>query len=86
MSKKIETAYVAHVARTADGRVLTGTIIKKTPKLTVLRTAEGVEITIAADDLESLTPSRESLMPSGLIADLTPQQAADLVEALVRRK
>ncbi len=85
-SKKIESAYIAHVAKTADGRVLTGTIVKKTPRATVLRTAEGIEITIPADDLESITPSRESLMPSGLIADLTPQQAADLVEALFRRK
>ena len=44
--------------------------------------ANGKETVTLANDVQSLEPSRTSLMPSGLIADLTPQQAADLLAFL----
>ena len=39
-----------------------------------------------ADNVESVQPSRVSLMPDGLLADFTPQQAADLLEYLATRR
>jgi hypothetical protein len=36
--------------------------------------------------VEALKPSPKSLMPDGQLAGLTAQEAADLLEYLVRRK
>ena len=48
----------------------------------VLRDSKGKEIILAAKDVEELRPSRASLMPDGQLADLTAQEAADLIEYL----
>ena len=42
--------------------------------------------TFAADEVETVSPSRVSLMPDGQMSGLTPQEAADLLEYLVQRK
>jgi len=38
---------------------------------------------VAANQVERLAPQAKSLMPELLLQDLTPQQAADLLEFLV---
>jgi hypothetical protein len=38
--------------------------------------------TLAAKDVEELRPTRVSLMPEGQLADLTAQEATDLIEYL----
>jgi hypothetical protein len=48
----------------------------------VLRDSQGKESILAATDVEELRPSRVSLMPDGQLADLTAQEAADLLEYL----
>ena len=48
----------------------------------VLRDAQGKEVLLAARDVEELRPSRASLMPDGQLADLTAQEAADLLAYL----
>ena len=48
----------------------------------VLRDSKGKESILAAKDVEELRPSRVSLMPDGQLADLTAQEAADLIEYL----
>jgi hypothetical protein len=55
-------------------------------KQIVLRDAENKELTFDAKKVEELKPSRTSLMPSGQLAGLTPQEAADLLEYLATRK
>ena len=44
------------------------------------------EIVLVGENVESVRPSRLSLMPDGQMAGLTPQEAADLLEYLVARK
>jgi hypothetical protein len=48
----------------------------------ILRDNKGKEIVLAAKDVEDLRPSRLSLMPDGQLADLTAQEAADLIQYL----
>ncbi len=38
------------------------------------------------EEIEEITGSTKSLMPDGLLAPLTPQEAADLLEYLATRK
>jgi len=85
-SRRIEPKYASYVVHTADGRVITGVLVKRDTKEVVLRDAQNQEITIAAKNVEELQPSRTSLMSDGQLAGLTAQEAADLLEYLATRK
>lgn len=85
-SKQIDAAYKPYLLRTHDGRSLTGTLVRKTAAEVVLKTADGTEVRVEADNVEALEPGKESLMPAGLFADFTPQEAADVVAYLAGRK
>jgi putative heme-binding domain-containing protein len=85
-SRRIEPKYAAYVAQTADGRSLTGLLVKRDEKEVVLRDSQNKEIILAAKNVEMLQPARMSLMPDGQMAGLTAQEAADLLEYLATRK
>jgi putative heme-binding domain-containing protein len=85
-SRRIEPKYASYVAQTDDGRALTGLLVKRDAKEIVLRDAQNKEIAIAAGNVEALHPSRISLMPTGQLAGLTAQEAADLLEYLATRR
>jgi putative heme-binding domain-containing protein len=85
-SRRIEPQYTTYVARTVDGRSITGVVVKRDDKQIVLRDAEAKDVTLASGDVESLRPPRTSLMPDGQMAGLTAQQVADLLEYLATRK
>jgi putative heme-binding domain-containing protein len=85
-SRRVEAKYQSYILRAHDGRAVTGVLVKRDAKETVLKDATNKEHTFTAADIDTFTPARESLMPSGLMGDLTPQQAADLLEFLMRSK
>jgi putative heme-binding domain-containing protein len=85
-SKSIAQEFRTHLFETSDGRTLTGVIVSKTDRETVLRDAQDKETRLATSDIEQTTPQAQSMMPDGLLRDLTPQQAADLVEYLFSLK
>src|SRR5262249_1921228 len=79
-SRRIEPQYAAYLAHTKDGRSFTGLLVRRDEQAVVLRDAQNKEITLAAREVEELRPSPVSLMPSGQLAGLTAQEAADLLE------
>ncbi|MCS7022035.1 MAG: PQQ-dependent sugar dehydrogenase [Gemmataceae bacterium] len=85
-SRVIEPRYAAYLVRTHDERQYTGLLIQRTADVLILRDAENKELRLAAADVASVTPARLSLMPDGLLASLTAQQAADLLEFLVQSR
>jgi len=85
-SVRIEPQFAAYNVKTLDGRTFTGLLVKRDEKQVVLKDGENKLITLDAPDVESVTPSRLSLMPDGLLAGLTPQEAADLLDYLVSLK
>jgi putative heme-binding domain-containing protein len=85
-SRRVEPKYAAYIVQTADGRSMSGLLMKRDQSSLVLRDAEGKEIIVPAENVEQLRPLRTSLMPDGQLAGLTPQQAADLLEYLAQRK
>jgi putative heme-binding domain-containing protein len=85
-SVRIEPQFAAYNVKTLDGRTFTGLLVERDDKQVVLKDGENKTITLTAGDVETVTPSRLSLMPDGLLAGLTPQEAADLLEYLVSRK
>jgi putative heme-binding domain-containing protein len=85
-SRRIEPKYAAYVARTTDGRVVTGLVVNRNETTVVLRDGQNKEIVLPAQDIEQLQPSRTSLMAEGQLAGLTAQQAADLLEYVASRQ
>jgi putative heme-binding domain-containing protein len=85
-SRKIEPAFTTYLLSTVRGASYTGLLVRRDAKEVVLRDAQNKEVTVAARDVEMLQPSQVSLMPAGLLAPLTRQQAADLLQYLTTRK
>ncbi len=81
-SRRIEPKYATYVAATADGLSLTGLLVSRDERWVVLRDSKGKEGMLAARDVEELRPSRASLMPDGQLAEMTAQEAADLINYL----
>ncbi|MGE3779397.1 MAG: hypothetical protein AB7F89_19575, partial [Pirellulaceae bacterium] len=78
-SRRIEPQYAAYLVQTADGRLLTGVLVRRDDTQVILRDGQGLEITLAARSVQNLQPLRNSLMPDGQLSGLTAQQAADLL-------
>jgi len=85
-SRKIDPMYTAYLVATVQGKSYTGLLVRRDEKEVVLRDAQNKELVIPAKNLELFQASRVSLMPTALLAHLTPQEAADLLEYLVARK
>ncbi len=65
-----------------DDSELVGFIVRREASQIVLRTETGGERTLALSDVSELRESALSAMPEGLLATLTAQEAADIVEFL----
>ena len=78
--------YDTYVAELKDGDSVSGNLADETPDVVVLRNASGAEVRVARDQLDSLTKSRLSMMPEGLLQALTEQEAADLLAFLLDLK
>ena len=85
-SKQIEPQFVTYVCRTLKSGVYSGILVEKTAERVVLRDAQKHDAAIPAGEVQRLVPQQLSAMPEGLLAGLTPQQAADLLEYLARQK
>jgi putative heme-binding domain-containing protein len=77
-SSEIREGFENFIARTADGRTVTGLIADQDTNVVVIRGADGQNISLARDEVEDLRASRQSLMPDGQLKDLTDQQIRDL--------
>ena len=79
-SKVIEPEYIAQLVETKDGETLTGFLREKTSAGLVIRDTTGQDIRLKTADVRKITPQKLSLMPEGLLQNLTAQEAADLLE------
>ncbi len=81
-SRRVDAVFQAYTLKTLDGRAFVGVLVKKDAKEIVLKDALAKIVTVPSADVDSFTPARESLMPRGLLAEFTAQQAADLLAFL----
>lgn len=81
-SKTIDPAYVAYLVETKNGALLTGMIVSRSASEIVLKDALGKSTVVPVNTVESIAPQTASLMPEQLLRDLTPPEAADLLEFL----
>ncbi|MBC7852076.1 MAG: PQQ-dependent sugar dehydrogenase [Pirellulaceae bacterium] len=79
-SLKIDEPFAAYTLLTTGGQTHSGLLVEKTDEEVVLKTAEKLTVRTKAADIEALKKSDKSLMPDRILSDLTPQEAADLME------
>jgi putative heme-binding domain-containing protein len=79
-SLKVDEKYQTWTVTTADGLVTQGLIISRTEEKLVLKTADQKVLELSTEDIDEMIKSPQSLMPAGILGDLTAQEAADLLE------
>jgi len=77
-SHVISDQYATKKVLTKDGEVYTG-ILVKTPKGVAVRVNENKEFLVAEDQIEEVQSSKTSVMPAGLLDNLTPAEIRDLM-------
>lgn len=81
-NNNIAPGYDGYLIETSDGRTFTGIMGNETSSAVTLRTADGAEQVISREEIKSILPMSQSLMPEGLEAGLSEQDLADLIEYL----
>ncbi len=84
-SAAVSKDYTVTNVATADGRLVSGIIREQTPTSLVIQTANE-RVTLARDDIDSIKPSRMSMMPEGLLEPLTAGEVRDLFAYLASVK
>lgn len=85
-SAVIRKEYLNYNVETSDGRVLSGVIIEQSASGVTLVAAKNERMVISRETIVSLDESSLSLMPEGLMHDLTPQERRDLFAYLQSAK
>jgi putative heme-binding domain-containing protein len=85
-SKQIAEGFTGYTAQTADGDVVSGLRVKQDDREVVLKDATGQLVHIPIAEAKTVRPLTTSIMPEGLMDNLEPQQAADLMAFLASQK
>lgn len=78
-SAAISHNYETFTALLEDGRSVTGLLVSQSPSEVVIKGPDGIDMTIAADDVDELVKQPISLMPADLAATLSIDELVDLV-------
>jgi putative heme-binding domain-containing protein len=81
---EIREGYEYQMAITADGRSIGGFVVDRDSQIVVMRGLDGENVVLAQEEIEELVPVGRSLMPDGLLDDLSDQQIRDLFQFLRR--
>jgi putative membrane-bound dehydrogenase-like protein len=79
---KIAQGFDSWTVLTVDGKVQTGFVVLESAETLTLRGADGRRIEILQDDIEDRRKQEQSMMPKGLVDNLTTDQLADLMAYL----
>ena len=82
-SQRVDDKYSTWTVVTKDGRSESGLLVSNEKETVQLRKADRTMVTMQRADLESMQKSPQSLMPNGLLSDMTAQEAADLLAFLI---
>lgn len=75
----VSDQYASKKVLTRDGRVMTGMVAQRNDGAIDLRDANNRVISIDEKEIDQILPSNNSIMPSGLLDDLTLQEISDLM-------
>ncbi|MBX6313248.1 MAG: hypothetical protein IRY99_10100 [Isosphaeraceae bacterium] len=81
-SKEIKEGYESYKVALQDGRVLSGIKVAQDDQTLTLRDANGQEMRLPISEIDEQMRESTSLMPVGLVADLSLDELADLLAFL----
>ncbi|MEO1619323.1 MAG: c-type cytochrome, partial [Planctomycetota bacterium] len=81
-SHVVSDQYASKKVLTLDGKVYVGMVSEQSDGTLEIRDARNNTTLVAADDVDQILPSTTSIMPSGLIDELTLQEISDLMAYL----
>jgi putative heme-binding domain-containing protein len=85
-SKEIKEGFQTYKLTTTGEQVIQGLKIKEDSKEVVIRDSNGRDTRVAREDIESLTPSKLSLMPDNVVSQISYDQFIDLLAFLKSQK
>ena len=83
-NREVAPNFVAYEIITQDDESLSGIIARETTTAITLRQASGLETQLARHQVRSMKSRGLSLMPEGLIQDMTEQDIANLLAFLLQ--
>lgn len=81
-SVKLAQGYETYTFLTADGEQVTGFVVSQRASSVALREWNGMQRELLRTEIEAQKKQEKSTMPDGLVANLTPDQLADLIAYL----
>ena len=81
-SEKIAQGFDTYAFITVDGQVLTGFVVSESAEDIQIRRDNGLPLTLIQEDIEDRAKQSTSMMPEGLVDNITPEQLADLLAYL----
>jgi putative heme-binding domain-containing protein len=85
-SKAIAEGFTGYNVTTIDGDVVSGFLVARNATELIVKDATLQQVHLPAAKVSQVTPMAVSIMPQGLLDNLEPQQAADLLEWLAAQK
>ena len=77
-NKKIAQGFDTWTFVTVEGRVFTGFVVLESAETVIIRQNNGLSVELLQQDIEERVKQETSMMPKGIVGNLTPQQLADL--------
>jgi putative membrane-bound dehydrogenase-like protein len=81
-SKKIAQGFDTWAIAMDDGKIYTGFIVLESAETVTLRDATGISHELIQDQIEDRVKQEISMMPQGIVGNLSPEQLADLLAYL----
>ncbi len=83
-SAEVREGFEQYLVLTYEGRAVSGFLFDQDSNVVVLRGQDGQNTTIERDDIEEMIRQPKSLMPEGLLDELSDQEIRDLMSYLRR--
>ena len=81
-SKTLAQGFVTNVFALDDGKVVTGFVVTEAADKVTIRNADGVEMEIPTKSIDERTKQNISLMPDGIVKELTIRELSSLIDYL----
>jgi putative membrane-bound dehydrogenase-like protein len=81
-SKKIAQGFDTWAFAMSDGKIHTGFVVLESAETVTLRDATGISRDLIQDDIDDRVKQEISMMPNGVVGNLSPEQLADLIAYL----
>ena len=84
-SAAVPADFQVTVVLTKSGRVISGAVTRRTPQQLELQTKTEL-VRVPVEEIDRLKPSKQSLMPDGLLNELSDDQIRDLIAYLMSQR